>query len=106
MNNDGSQSWNVICRRMNKYVNELLEENVKSFHYEEVTTRYGETRCDKTERTNNSTFTFTLNDGCADLLMEVERHSCRRLRREGIFVIQCLLDNDPNTTTSRFSSRR
>ena len=41
MQEDGSQSWIVISRRMNKYVNDLPEENVKSLHYEEVTTGTG-----------------------------------------------------------------
>ena len=51
------------------------------------------------------TITFTLNDCDADRSTEVGRHSCRRLRRQGILVIHCLKDNDPNTTTLRCSSR-
>ena len=38
MKTDGSRSWIVISRWMNKYVNELPEENGKSSHYEEVVT--------------------------------------------------------------------
>ena len=38
MKNDRSQSWIVISRRLNKYVNELPEENGKSFPYEEAVT--------------------------------------------------------------------
>ena len=64
--------------------------------------RYGATRCDKTEETINSTITFTL---CTDRSTEVERHSCRPHRRQRILVIQCLKDNDPNSPTSRSSSR-
>ena len=41
MKNDGSQSWIVISRWMNKYVNELPEENGESIHYEEATTGTG-----------------------------------------------------------------
>ena len=67
--------------------------------------RYGATRCDKTEEKINSTITFTLNDGCTDRSTEVERHSCRPHRRQRILVIQCLKDNDPNSPTSRSSSR-
>ena len=37
MQKDRSQSWIVISRGMNKYVNELPEENGKSIHVEEVT---------------------------------------------------------------------
>ena len=35
--NDGSQSWIVISRGMNKYVNELPEEKGQSIHYEAAT---------------------------------------------------------------------
>ena len=38
LKNDGSQSWVVICRGMNEYVDELNEENGKSHHYEELVT--------------------------------------------------------------------
>ena len=41
MQNDGSQSWIVISRGMNKYVSELPEENGKSIHHEEATTSTG-----------------------------------------------------------------
>ena len=41
MKNDGCQSWIVISRGMNKYVNELPEENGKSIHCEEETTSVG-----------------------------------------------------------------
>ena len=37
MQNDGSQSWIVISRRMDKCVNELPEETGKSCHFELVT---------------------------------------------------------------------
>ena len=37
-----SQSWIVISRGMNKYVNELSEENGKSIHVEEVTANTGD----------------------------------------------------------------
>ena len=36
--NDGSHSWTVISRELNKYANELPEENEKSNHSEEMTT--------------------------------------------------------------------
>ena len=36
MQNDGSQSWIVISRGVNKYVTELPEKNEKLIHYEEV----------------------------------------------------------------------
>ena len=68
--------------------------------------RCGKTRCDKAEGTIESTVTFILKDVCADRSTEVERHSGRRRWRWGILVIQSLEDNDPNTTTSTFSSRR
>ena len=41
MKNDGSQSWIVISRSMNKQVNELPEGNGKSILYEEVVTGKG-----------------------------------------------------------------
>ena len=41
MQNDGSQSWIVISKGMNKYVDELPEENKKPTHYEEVTASAG-----------------------------------------------------------------
>ena len=57
-----SESWIVINRTMNEYVNELLEENWKPTHCEEVTTGTGET----SEGTIHSTIIFTLNHCCAD----------------------------------------
>ena len=36
MQNDGTQSWIVISRGIDKYVTELSEENEKLTHYEEV----------------------------------------------------------------------
>ena len=38
---DGSQSWIVICRGRNKYVDKLHEENGASIHYEEMATGSG-----------------------------------------------------------------
>ena len=38
LKNDGSHSWIVISRGMNKYVEELYEENGDSIHYEEMAT--------------------------------------------------------------------
>ena len=46
MKNDGSQSWIVIRRGMNKYVTELPEENLELIHFEEVDSS---TRCDNTK---------------------------------------------------------
>ena len=43
MKNDGSQSWIVISKDMNKDVDELPEENVKSIHCEEMVTGTGRT---------------------------------------------------------------
>ena len=40
--NDGTQSWTVISRGINKYVTELPEENKKPIHYEEVATGAGQ----------------------------------------------------------------
>ena len=36
LKNDGSRSWTVICRGVNKYVDELREENGESIYYEEM----------------------------------------------------------------------
>ena len=36
MQNDGSQSWIVISRGINRYVTDLPEENEKLIHYEEL----------------------------------------------------------------------
>ena len=41
MQNDGSQSWIVISRGLNKYVNDLREENGKYTHWEEATASTG-----------------------------------------------------------------
>ena len=71
---------------MNKYVEELPEENENFYSLRLNDYRYGETRCDNTEGTINSTMNFTINDGCADRSTEVD--SCLRLRRSGILVIQ------------------
>ena len=38
LNNDGSHSWIVISRRMNKYVDELYTENEESVYYKEMAT--------------------------------------------------------------------
>ena len=66
--NDGSQFWTVISRKLNKFVDELpLRQN---------------------KRNKQHHITFTLNDCCAHRSTEVARHSCRRLRRQGILVIQ------------------
>ena len=59
MKNDGSQSWIVISRGMNKYVDDE------------------DTGCEKTEGTIHSTIIFTLNDCYAVRSAEVERHFCR-----------------------------
>ena len=66
LKNDGSQSWIVISRGMNKYVNDLLEENGKSIHNEEVTATTGRPVADKTDGTIHSIIIFTLNDRCAN----------------------------------------
>ena len=100
---------------MNKYVDELPEENVKSTHCEERVTGtgrpvlargdpfwHGETRWNITEGTINSTITFILEDVGVDRSTEVERHSCRRLRQHVIRVIQGPEDNDADTTSSGF----
>ena len=79
--NDGSQSWIVISRGINKYVEDLAEESGKSVHCEEMVTSSVEARCGRTEGTIESTITFILDDVCANRSMEVERHSCRRLRQ-------------------------
>ena len=36
LQNDGCQSWMVISRGMNKYATDLLEENEKPIHCEDV----------------------------------------------------------------------
>ena len=64
----------------------------------------GEARCDKTVGTIHCTIIFALNDCCADRSAEVERHSCRWLRWQGILAFSCLEDNDPNNTTTSSSS--
>ena len=81
LKNGGSQSWIVISWSVNKHVDELREENGTSIHFKEVTTRAGGPVATKTEGTIESTITFILEDVCADQSTEVERHSCRRLRR-------------------------
>ena len=58
LKNDGSRSWTVICRGVNKYVDELREENGEFIYYEVIGYRYGETGCNKTEGTMSSTMTF------------------------------------------------
>ena len=47
MKNDGSRSWILINRGMNKCVEKLYEENEEFLHY-----WHGETRCDKPPGTN------------------------------------------------------
>ena len=41
MQNDGSQSWIVTSRGIDKYVNELPEDNKKPVHYEDVASSAG-----------------------------------------------------------------
>ena len=70
---NGSQSWIVICRRLNKYVNELLEENKKSIHYEELVTSTGRDPLGHNRRNNQLHHYLraqrwlcrSINDGCA-----------------------------------------
>ena len=69
MKNDGSLSWIVISKGMNKIVDGLPEENAISIHYEEMVT--GTERPVATKQKEQST------PRCADRSTEVERHSCR-----------------------------
>ena len=87
---------------MNKYVDELPEEDVKSTHLRREGYWHGETRWNITGGTINSAITFILEDVGADRSTEVVRLSRRRLRQQEIHVIQGLEDNDSDTTSSRF----
>ena len=42
MHKDGTQSWIVFSRRVDKYVTELSEENKKPIHYEEASSSTGQ----------------------------------------------------------------
>ena len=66
MQNDGTQSWNVISRGIDQYVTELPEENKKPIHFEEVATNAEQPRRDETERTIFCVFIFIFVDYDAD----------------------------------------
>ena len=60
---DGSRSWIVISRGINKYVTELPEENEKPIHYEEVTPVAGELVATKQQEqfiSSSSSFSTTV----------------------------------------------
>ena len=56
MKNDGSQSWIVLSKGMNKYVDKFHEENEEYANYEEMVTNT--VSCDNTKGTINSTITL------------------------------------------------
>ena len=73
--NDGTQSWTVIFRGMNKYVTELPEENEKPIQHEEVTTRR-----DKTKGTIYTVFVFIFDDYKT---LKISKRIIRLLRHQG-----------------------
>ena len=77
MQKDGSQSWIVISRGVNKYVKELPEENSKSIHYEEVTIGAGRPVATQQKEQSTPQLSSLSTICCADRSAEVERHSCR-----------------------------
>ena len=75
MQKDGTQSWMVITRSVGKYVTELSEKNQKPIHYEEASSRTGETCCDGTKRTTFTVLIFVIN--LTDQTTKVEGQSRR-----------------------------
>ena len=69
---DGTQSWIVISRGINKYVTELPEEIKKLIHYKEVASNAGKSRCDKTSGTIHAIFIFIFVDCHVDKSTEWE----------------------------------
>ena len=101
MKNDGSQSWIVISRGMNQHVNELPEESGKSIHNEEVATRTRRPAATKQKEQYTSPLS-----SLATIVLPIDQRKCKDILAvdyvdQRIFDIQCLEDNDPNTTTSR-----
>ena len=72
---DGTQSWMVSRRSVGKYVTELSEENKKPIHYEEASSRTGETCCDGTKKTTFTVLIFVIN--LTDQTTKVEGHTRR-----------------------------
>ena len=60
MQNDGTQSWIVISRGIIKYVTELLEENKKPIHFEEVATSAGQLVAMKQKDQSSSSSSSTM----------------------------------------------
>ena len=58
LQNDGYQSWMVISRGINKYATDLLEENEKPIHCEEVAPVRGDPL--RQNRRNNSLSTIVV----------------------------------------------
>ena len=71
MRYDGSQSWIVMSRGLNKYVNEIPVENGKSFNAKKWPP-FRETPCDKTQGPVHTIIIFILDDCYADRLAEVQ----------------------------------
>ena len=79
LKSDGSQTWMVICKGMNKCATKLAESGNLFTAKRWLPVRRDPLR--QNRRTVESTITFILKDVRADRYTEVERHSCRRLRR-------------------------